>query len=89
MVCGYGQCDAALDFHHIDPDEKNFGICRRIDKAWETIQKELDKCVLLCKNCHAEYHDGYLDLEPLLDDSPNPNEGLELLRKMGYSEDEI
>ncbi|MGI8669633.1 MAG: hypothetical protein ACR2J3_07260 [Aridibacter sp.] len=53
--CGYNKCVGAMDFHHINPDEKDFTISGNSGK-WEKIKKELDKCDLLCKNCHAELH---------------------------------
>jgi hypothetical protein len=53
--CGYNKCIGAMDFHHLDPQEKDFTISGSAGK-WETIKNELDKCVLLCKNCHAEQH---------------------------------
>lgn len=53
--CGYNKCINALDFHHLDPREKDFTISGTSGK-WENVKKELDKCVLLCKNCHAELH---------------------------------
>lgn len=42
------------DFHHIDPTIKDFGIARIMQ--WENIILELDKCVLLCANCHRIRH---------------------------------
>lgn len=56
ILCGYNKCTAALEFHHIDPDEKEFQINKRWGCSRETIQKEIDKCVLLCSNCHRETH---------------------------------
>jgi hypothetical protein len=59
VICGYNKCHASLDFHHIDSEKKSFEISgskRLITK--ERAIKELDKCVLLCKNCHGEYHAG-------------------------------
>ncbi len=53
--CGYDKCVGALDFHHINPRDKDFTISGNAGK-WENIKKELDKCELLCKNCHAEQH---------------------------------
>ena len=46
------------DFHHKDPAEKDFSIgeMRRNTKSWEKIASELDKCVLLCANCHRIRH---------------------------------
>jgi hypothetical protein len=64
--CGYNKCLSALDFHHLDPLTKDFSFGSRKG----TIKKEkaileLDKCILLCRNCHAEVHAGVLILEEL------------------------
>lgn len=56
VTCGYDKCQAALEFHHLDPKEKDFSISHHKNKSFENIKKELDKCALLCKNCHAELH---------------------------------
>ena len=56
--CGYKKNMAALEFHHIHPEEKEFQLDARhlsnthIDK----LKKEIDKCMLLCANCHREIH---------------------------------
>lgn len=55
--CGYDKCLGALDFHHIHPGEKDFTISRAYCRAWKVVQEELDKCELLCKNCHYEFHE--------------------------------
>lgn len=55
--CNYSKSVRALTFHHLDPQEKDFGIGSGDTKSWETVKKELDKCILLCANCHAEEHD--------------------------------
>lgn len=52
--CGYDKCIAALEFHHPDPTQKEFIISRKW--SFEKIKNELDKCVLLCSNCHKEVH---------------------------------
>jgi len=62
-VCGYNRCLAALQFHHLRRDEKQFalgrkGVARSLDKA----RAEARKCVLLCANCHAEVETGVLRL---------------------------
>lgn len=55
--CGYNKCVAALDFHHLDPNEKDFGIARNgYTRGWEAIKIEIDKCILVCSNCHRETH---------------------------------
>ena len=54
--CGYDKCIAALNFHHKDPSIKSFGISQKTTMALEDIKSELDKCILLCDNCHEEEH---------------------------------
>jgi hypothetical protein len=56
--CNYSKSLSALEFHHIDKGEKDFEISRAKLKTFnDSIKKELDKCVLLCANCHREEHD--------------------------------
>lgn len=58
-LCGYDTCIDALEFHHIDPTQKDFGISYKgITRSWEKIKDELDKCILVCLNCHKEIHAG-------------------------------
>lgn len=47
-----------LDFHHLDPQEKDKAISRLISSnaSNETIQNEIKKCIVLCANCHREFH---------------------------------
>jgi transposase len=47
---------AVFDFHHLDPKTKDINFNRIKYQKWETIQKEIDKCVLLCSNCHRIRH---------------------------------
>lgn len=56
-ICGYDKCIDALEFHHLDPSQKDFGISKEgYSNKWENIQKELDKCIMVCANCHREIH---------------------------------
>lgn len=56
-ICGYDKCNAALEFHHINPNEKEFGISvSGVTRSIEELKKEADKCLLLCCNCHRELH---------------------------------
>jgi 5-methylcytosine-specific restriction endonuclease McrA len=62
-VCGYKRCSEALEFHHVDPKEKDFTISDKgYSQSWETVKAELDKCVMLCANCHRETHTGLIAL---------------------------
>ena len=54
--CGWIGNIAAFEFHHKDKNEKSFQIGHVANKKWEVIKKELDKCNLLCSNCHQIKH---------------------------------
>lgn len=55
--CGYKRSLRALHFHHRDPKMKEFGVSSMHCLSWDRIKRELDKCDILCSNCHAELHD--------------------------------
>lgn len=56
--CGYSKSVWALVFHHLDPTQKEFAVGGDgATKAWSKVQQEIDKCMLLCMNCHAEEHE--------------------------------
>jgi transposase len=62
-LCGYARCLSALQFHHLDPEEKRFGLAARgIALSLEKARAEARKCVLLCANCHAEVEAGIANL---------------------------
>lgn len=55
-ICGYNKCIEALEFHHINND-KDFGISAKgYTRSFKKIKEELDKCILVCANCHRELH---------------------------------
>jgi len=64
--CGYNNCLAALDLHHINSDEKETSFNKSGLVLNDKILKELDKCILLCANCHREVHNNYLKIEEIL-----------------------
>jgi len=72
-ICFYNKCSAALALHHLDPSKKDlsFSKIRSNPKSWETIVKELRKCILVCHNCHSEIHTGMIS-EPM--DAPKFDE---------------
>lgn len=56
-ICGYDKCSEAMEFHHLDSSLKDFGISQKgYTRGWEKVKKELDKCQMLCANCHREIH---------------------------------
>jgi len=56
-ICGYDQCIDALEFHHKNPTHKDFGISNKgYTRSRKKVQEELDKCVMICANCHRELH---------------------------------
>jgi hypothetical protein len=59
IVCGYDKCKRAMSFHHRNPEDKLFGLS--LNHLWsknrELVEKEADKCDLMCLNCHAELED--------------------------------
>ncbi len=58
-LCGYDKYYGALQFHHLDPSEKEADWAKLRGRSWSKITKELDKCLLLCANCHAEAHESH------------------------------
>ena len=55
--CGYNRCVDALEFHHRDPAQKDFSISAKgYTRSWSKVKVELDKCSVLCANCHRELH---------------------------------
>jgi 5-methylcytosine-specific restriction endonuclease McrA len=58
-LCGYDRCMAALEFHHLVPTEKRFGLSHRgVARSSAAARAEAARCVLLCANCHAEVEAG-------------------------------
>lgn len=67
-VCGETDI-ACLDFHHIDKDEKGDDLPNAIKNKWSNnrISKEMEKCVVLCSNCHRKLHYYDLSIEGLIE----------------------
>src|SRR3990167_3247508 len=63
QVCGYNKYQGALDLHHLSRDDKKFSIGEKgYTRSWEKVKAELDKCVLVCANCHREIEGGVTQL---------------------------
>lgn len=55
--CGYNKYIGALEFHHINPSEKDFTPSTLKSYVFnDKVKNELDKCILVCSNCHREIH---------------------------------
>ena len=78
-MCGYSEVNQALAFHHLDPSQKEFSISSKTKSSgrisWGRIKRELDKCVLLCSNCHAGVHAGAIDLDGFLSAAISSSDG--------------
>lgn len=62
-ICGYDRHVAALEFHHVDPSAKSFGLSLHgITRSLDELRSEAAKCILLCGNCHAEVEAGFTSL---------------------------
>lgn len=63
QLCGYNKCTSAFEFHHVRPKYKRFTISQGLDKPWHLLKKEIDKCLLVCCNCHKEIHSDLIPQE--------------------------
>lgn len=70
VLCGYSRCIHALVFHHLDPAQKEFPIASFLCCSLDSLRSEIDKCVLLCSNCHTEIHYGLVRLPENLPPHP-------------------
>lgn len=62
-VCGYDAYAGALQFHHVDPSQKRFGLALGgLTRTLAEVRQEARKCVLLCGNCHAEVEAGLVEV---------------------------
>jgi uncharacterized protein (DUF2249 family) len=55
LKCGESR-NHLLDFHHTDPNQKDFQISQGEQYGWKRIKQEIDKCIVLCSNCHRDFH---------------------------------
>lgn len=65
-VCGYNKCIAAMEFHHKNHKKKDFSLSNGGETyGLNRAKKEVEKCLLVCSNCHREIHykEGYLYLK--------------------------
>ena len=65
QCCGYSKCIEALEFHHLDPNIKSFTISGK-SKSFNSLKSEVDKCILVCSNCHKEIHAGLINIDNII-----------------------
>lgn len=71
IICGESE-PVCIDFHHINPIDKEFTIGKHRGKSRESLSKEISKCVCLCANCHRKAHAGLIDLHDyIINKSPS------------------
>ena len=63
QVCSFDRYPCSLDLHHLDSRTKARNFRSMRGWSWERILAELEKCILLCKNCHAALHAGLLRID--------------------------
>lgn len=61
QCCGYKKAISALEFHHLNPAEKEFSFNENTNRSWSKTREELKKCILVCANCHREIHASLID----------------------------
>lgn len=62
--CGNTFPYSVYDFHHLNSEEKDFSLGDKHSTVkWELVKQEIDKCILLCANCHRIVHSGDIQLE--------------------------
>lgn len=75
-ACGFCGSFAAFDFHHVRA--KSFPLAENLNRPWSILREELDKCVLLCRNCHAIEHSKYDETQLMV-------EALDIQRRSYFS----
>lgn len=65
MICGYNKCSYSLHFHHVNKKDKSFTISTGVRFGETAIKNEINKCVILCANCHGEVERDMLECPPL------------------------
>ncbi len=65
LLCSYNKCEYSLHFHHLNPTIKKFGLTAKFlrSRSIKRVLQELDKCILVCANCHGEIEQGLIDIQ--------------------------
>ena len=61
QICSYDKCQRNLAFHHVDESQKSHSVSsREFQFSFQRLKPELEKCILVCHNCHGEIHEGLI-----------------------------
>ena len=71
QICGYKKSIWALQFHHLNPTEKDFQLFKSC-KDFNKLKQEAEKCILVCANCHAELHEKLFNEKNINNNEFNP-----------------
>jgi len=66
LICGYNKYYGALEFHHLEPSKKDYIISKSKLLNLDKVKKELNKCICLCRSCHAEVHGKLINIKKFL-----------------------
>lgn len=61
-ICGFNDFIEALEFHHVNPEEKSFALTSSVMYSLDKQLEEAKKCILLCANCHRGVHGGHITI---------------------------
>lgn len=73
IICGESE-PICIDFHHINPSEKEFTIGKNRNRGKEWLLTEIQKCVCVCSNCHRKIHAGLINLEEYINTNSSPEQ---------------
>lgn len=82
-ICGFDKWQSALEFHHVNPEEKEFGLT--VNTTTKSLEKQLaeaKKCILVCANCHRGIHSGFIDVPENWREYYNEKVALDLLKEL-------
>jgi hypothetical protein len=84
-ICGYNKNVAAFDFHHNDPTQKDYQLDMRklSNTRMIKLMEEVEKCKILCANCHREYHSPDLEMSMVKSLIKNVDDSVLEVKKFG------
>ena len=78
-ICGFDKYEEAFDFHHVNPQEKEFALSMNVMKSLDKQLVEAKKCILVCANCHRGIHAGHIEIPKNYKEFFNEDRAKELL----------